>query len=54
MSDVTYAGSEGNYWSSTSDGPGGSLRLYFDSVGADVKYDLRCIGNSVRLVRDVE
>lgn len=55
---VTYmedVGSNGHYWSSTSNGAGNAYGLGFGPVGANPGLDLyRSYGNSVRLVCDVD
>ncbi len=43
----------GLYWSSTEHKSGGAQCLYFSSGGANLNYDTRCNGYSVRLVKDL-
>ena len=49
---VFSVGSDGYYWSSTSDGSGYACSLRFYSGRRSMHYDSRCGGLSVRLVKD--
>jgi hypothetical protein len=51
-SDVGYVQNGGYYWSATGSGSYNAFNLYFDSDGADMNYNPRFSGQSVRLVQD--
>lgn len=49
---VYYVGSYGYYWSSTPDGSDHAWFLYFYSFSGHMSDNVRCLGQSVRLVQD--
>ena len=52
---VYYVGSYGYYWSSTSSSSVGAYNVYFGGSGVyPAEHEVRCNGNSVRLVKNVE
>lgn len=50
--DVVYVGTYGNYWSSTPLDSDAACYLYFDSSLVCMVFSARCLGNSVRLVKN--